>query len=347
MNQDNLLDCPELLKEFLFYMETIRGRSPKTIDGYYIDLRLFLRYIKSVKVLNKIPQANDEEFKAISIRDLGKDVICKVTLADVYEFLHFCLDKLKNGSAIRARKVSSIRAFYKYLSTKTTYLEENPVKNLEVPTLKKAMPKYLTLEESMELLDHVKSRTPYRDYCILTLFLNCGMRVSELVGIDILDIREDTLRLLGKGNKERIIYLNQACLDAIEDYIKKERKPPKQQGEQYALFVSRNGQRITSRRVEQIVAQCLEHAGLDGRGYSPHKLRHTAATLLYQHGGVDIRVLKEILGHANLGTTEIYTHVSNQQIRNAAEKSPLANVTKHPKQSVQNILNEDNDEDEE
>lgn len=331
MNEAHLYDCPKLLKEFLLYMETIRGRSPKTIDGYYIDLRVFLRYIKSVKILNKIPQANDDEFQAITIMDIDKDFICEISLADVYEFLHFCLDKLHNGSASRARKVSSLRAFYKYLSTKTNYLEEDPVKNLEVPSLKKAMPKYLTLEESIYLLANVKTKTPYRDYCILTLFLNCGMRVSELVGIDIQDIRENTLRLLGKGNKERIIYLNQACLESIDNYITKERKAPSDVENSNALFISRDKKRVTSRRVEQIVAQCLKDAGLDGRGYSPHKLRHTAATLLYQHGGVDIRVLKEILGHSNLGTTEIYTHVSNQQIRNAANCSPLAKVSKQPK----------------
>ncbi len=324
-------DCPELLREFLFYMETIRGRSQRTVQGYYIDLRSFLRYIKSVKMLGVQP-ANDDVFHQIKIADVSAEVICAVTLSDVYEYLHFTLSELKNASAARARKVSSIRAFYKYITTKTTLLEDSPVKNLEVPAIKKALPKYLTLEESLELLTNVNSSFTQRDYCIITLFLNCGMRVSELVGINLDDIRYNTLKLLGKGNKERIVYLNEACVSAIKNYLavrETDVSPGSlSKADKRALFLSKNGQRLTVRRVEQIVGQCLTQAGLSGQGYSPHKLRHTAATLMYQHGGVDIRVLKEILGHSNLGTTEIYTHVSNEQIENAADKNPLSAVKK-------------------
>lgn len=331
-------DCPELLRQFLFYMETIRGRSEKTVQGYYIDLRSFLRFIKAVKILG-IQPLNDDQFHQIKIADISTEVICSVTLADVYEYLHFALSQLNNGSAARSRKVSSIRAFYKYITTKTTLLEDDPVKNLEVPAIKKALPKYLTLEESLELLTSVKSKFTQRDFCIITLFLNCGMRVSELVGINLEDIRDNTLKLLGKGNKERVVYLNDACIAAINDYmaVRETSISPGSlsKADRNALFLSKNGKRLTVRRVEQIVGECLKLAGLSGQGYSPHKLRHTAATLMYQHGGVDIRVLKEILGHSNLGTTEIYTHVSSGQIENAAEKNPLSKVK--PKKEKQPI----------
>lgn len=335
MNSNNLNDCPDILREFLFYMETIRGRSAKTVDAYYIDLRTYFRYLKMQKVLG-VPPKNNETFQTMSIADLDPNIVCSITLNDVYGFLHFALSELKNGSASRSRKVSSIRSFYKYLSTKTPYLEENPVRNLEVPGIKRAMPRYLTLEESLELLQHIQTSSSARDYCIITFFLNCGMRVSELVGINLTDIRENTLRLLGKGNKERIVYLNEACLSALEQYLTRERKQPEKgtDEERNALFLSSRGKRLTSRRVEQIVEQCLKLAGLDGRGISPHKLRHTAATLMYQHGNVDIRVLKEILGHANLGTTEIYTHVSNQQIEGAVDRSPLSHVRAPKKEAV-------------
>lgn len=338
MNPNNLNDCPEILREFLFYMETIRGRSAKTVDAYYIDLRTYFRYLKSVKVLGIQPKNNDA-YQNLSIADLDPNIICGITLNDVYAYLHFALSELGNNSAARSRKVSSIRSFYKYLSTKTPYLEENPVRNLEVPGIKRAMPRYLTLEESLELLSHIRTSASARDYCMITFFLNCGMRVSELVGINLTDIRGNTLRLLGKGNKERIVYLNEACLSALEQYLTRERKQPEKgtDEERNALFLSSRGKRLTSRRVEQIVEQCLKLAGLDGRGISPHKLRHTAATLMYQHGNVDIRVLKEILGHANLGTTEIYTHVSNQQIEGAADRSPLSHVRAPKKQEIPSV----------
>ena len=326
MNADILNDCPTLLRDFLFYMETIRGRSSRTVDGYYIDLRTFLRYIKANKLL-RISVHNDEDFRNLTIGDLTTQQICDVSLSDVYAYLNFCMEELGNQAAARARKVTSIRSFYKYIVTKTQYLEESPVKNLELPAIKRAMPKYLTLEESLELLNSVKSQFTQRDFCMITLMLNCGMRVSELIGIDLDDIRDDTLKLLGKGNKERIVYLNDSCKMALEEYLKVRKVPEHCSREnKNALFLSARGTRLTARRVEQIVEESMKRAGLDGMGYSPHKLRHTAATLMYQHGGVDIRVLKEVLGHENLGTTEIYTHVSSTQIQNAAKRSPLANV---------------------
>lgn len=326
MKEDILKDCPSLLRDFLFYMETIRGRSARTVEGYYVDLRTFLRYIKATKLMNQIPH-NDEDFHHLSIASVSTVAICHVTLSDVYAFLNFCVEELGNQGAARARKVTSIRVFYKYICTKTPYLDESPVQNLELPSPKRPMPKYLTLEESLELLNNVQSSFTQRDFCIITLLLNCGMRVSELVGIDLSDIRDDSLRLLGKGNKERIVYLNASCLAAINEYLKVRKVPENCPAEdRNALFISSHGSRLTARRVEQIVENAMVQAGLGNLGYSPHKLRHTAATLLYQHGGVDIRTLKELLGHENLATTEIYTHVSNRQVQEAAQKSPLAKV---------------------
>ena len=313
-------DAPAYLRDFLFYMLTIRGRSPKTVNAYYIDLRTFLRYIRMVKESGY----THTEFAKIPIEDISMDVIRCITLSDIYEFLNFTLSQRQNNAKTRSRKVSSLRSFYKYLTTKAGLLEENIVKDLEIPTAKKAMPKYLTLEESMELMANVDTSFSQRDYCIIALFLNCGMRLSELVGINLQDIRGNTVKLLGKGNKERIVYLNESCVFALEQYISVRISPPGPHGN--ALFLSGRGQRLTPRRVQQIVNECLCAAGLDGKGYSPHKLRHTAATLMYQHGNVDIRALKEILGHANLSTTEIYTHVSNKQIENAINRSPLSHV---------------------
>ena len=313
-------DAPAYLRDFLFYMLTIRGRSPKTVNAYYVDLRTFLRYIRMVKESGY----TNTEFTEIPTQDIGIDVIQRITLSDIYEFLNFTLSERQNNAKTRSRKVSSLRSFYKYLTTKAGLLEENIVKDLEVPTAKKAMPKYLTLEESMELMANVDTSFSQRDYCIIALFLNCGMRLSELVGINLQDIRGNTVKLLGKGNKERIVYLNESCIFALEQYVSVRKSPPGP--DRNALFLSSRGQRLTPRRVQQIVNECLRAAGLDGKGYSPHKLRHTAATLMYQHGNVDIRVLKEILGHANLATTEIYTHVSNKQIENAATSSPLSKI---------------------
>lgn len=327
MEKNILFDCPDILREFLFYMETILGRSPKTVSGYYVELRTFFRYIKAVKILKTIPQDADE-LAQIKIDDISKELVCSVTLSDIYDFLHFSLETLHNNASSRSRKISSIRALYKYLTTKTNYMEENPAKNLDTPSLRKSVPKYLTLEESIDLLSNVKDESPAvtaRDYCMITLMLNCGMRVSELVGINLEDIRDNTLRLLGKGNKERIVYLNDACMSALQNYLPL-RKAPETGTDRNALFLSAQHRRMTTRRVEQIVEKYMKASGLDGRGYSPHKLRHTAATLMYQHGGVDIRALKEILGHANIGTTEIYTHISDQLIEEAANASPLSGV---------------------
>jgi len=323
-------DAPEPLRAFLFYMLTIRGRSPRTVNAYYTDLRTFLRFLK---VKNGTGN-KDADMSSICVADIDIAALRAVNLTLVYDFLNYAMTERENGAKARARKVSSLRTFFNYLTVKERLLEDNPLKHLELPSVKKALPKHLTLEESIELMAAVNTRFPRRDYCILTLFLNCGMRLSELVGINIADIRlgEGTVKILGKGNKERMAYLNDACVFAIEQHMQ-ERAEIQGAEKQKALFLSSHGRRISPRRVEQIVADCLKAAGLEGQGYSPHKLRHTAATLLYQHGQVDIRVLKEILGHANLSTTELYTHVSNKQIESAAHKSPLSAVKMNKKQN--------------
>jgi len=314
-------DCPQIAQDFLYYMMTIKGRSVRTVEAYHVDLRLYFRYLKCSKVLSSFPDKLDD----VRCDDLDSNVILSINLSDAYAYLHYLQQQRDNSAATRSRKVSALKSFYKYLNTKTMLLKENPLKDLEVPSLKKSMPKYLTLEQSVKLLTVIDGPQRERDYCIITLLLNCGMRLSELVGINLQDIREDTIKLLGKGNKERIIYINSACKTAINDYLRV-RETPIKESEKNALFLSGRNTRLTGRRVEQIVEENLKKAGLSGMGFSPHKLRHTAATLMYQHGNVDIRVLKELLGHANLGTTEIYTHVSNEQLEKAATASPLSDM---------------------
>lgn len=319
-------ELPELVQRYLIYITTIKNRSQRTADAYAIDLRNFFRFYK----LNKNLVKKDMEFSNINISDIDIKIIKKIKLSDVYEYLNFVMKCHSNSAKARARKVSSIRGFFKYLTYNLNVLSENPVEHLEIPSFKKSIPKYLSLEESKDLLktkSNSVSSTKFRDYCILTLFLNCGMRVSELCNIDFKDIKlkEGTLRLLGKGNKERLVYINAACVEAIEDYVNKERKNLKKIVDKDALFLaSRTGKRLGVRQTQKIVEIALNDAGFFGMGYSPHKLRHTAATLLYQHGKVDILVLKELLGHANVGTTEIYTHVSNKMLRDAVFQNPLS-----------------------
>ena len=320
MAVDFMQEAPDIIKRFLLYMQNIKGRSPKTVDEYYIDLRTFFRYLHMSRGLCD----KSLEFDEIKIDNVDVDLVKSVTLRDAYEFMYFLQRDRGNSQAARARKTSSLRQFYKFLE-RDHIIETNPVKELETPKQKKALPKYLTLEQSIELLNAVEGDFAARDYCILTLFLNCGLRLSEMCGLNYSDIRSDnTMRVLGKGNKERVIYLNKACLDAINAY--KEVRPTDDLKDRKALFISRNHDRMSPKTVQAMVYKYLEKIGLDSQGYSCHKLRHTAATLMYQTGQVDIRVLQDILGHENLGTTEIYTHLSSQQLKNAAESNPLGKL---------------------
>lgn len=316
-----LLECPRILVDFLGYMQTVKGKSPKTVDEYYIDLRTFFRYIKYTKKL--VPE--NILFEEISINDVDIDLLKTITLTDLYEYLNYLLVERKNNAATRSRKISSLKSFFNYLTNKVGLLAVNPTVELDMPKKKSALPKFLTLEQSIDLLNCVNGPYKERDYCILTLFLNCGMRLSELVGINLSDIKSDkTLRLTGKGNKERIVYLNDACLNAIEQYLNV--RPRINLKDRNALFISKFNKRISPKTVQYIVKKYLARIELDQQGYSVHKLRHTAATLMYQHGEVDIRILKDILGHSNLGTTEIYTHISNKQIEKAVSANPLAKM---------------------
>lgn len=314
------------IRNFLGYLETTRNKSPSTVEEYFMDLRTFFRFIKLQRGL--VPK--DTDFETIPIDDVDMDLIRCVTLTDTYEFFRYARVERHNQAAARARKVSSLKSFFQYLTVKapeSMRLKENPIKELDVPHQRKSLPKYLTLEQSLELLNCVDGPHKERDYCILTLLLNCGLRLSELVGLNGRDIRSDhTMRVVGKGNKERTVYLNQACLDALDRYLAVRAQEAKVIVDREALFLSSRGKRISPKTVQAMVYANLKKIGLDGQGYSVHKLRHTAATLMYQHGNVDIRALKEILGHENLATTEIYTHIVDEQLQKAVDANPLAHV---------------------
>lgn len=321
MNSKYVLEAPEVIKDFLGYAQNIKGKSQKTVDEYYLDLRTFFRYIKLLKGLVK----SDTEFDEISISDIDIALIKTITLTDIYSFMDYAINDRHNSAKTRARKTSSIKAFFSYITNKRCLISINPAEELEVPKAKKALPKFLTLEQSIELLNSVDGKYKERDYCILTIFLNCGLRLSELVGLDCKDINlnDCIMTVTGKGNKQRIVYLNDACVEALKNYIKVR---PNDTKEKNALFISHIKKRMGTQAVQDVVYKYLKKIGLDGNGYSVHKLRHTAATLMYQHGNVDIRVLQEMLGHENLGTTEIYTHLSSEQLEKAADSNPLAKV---------------------
>ncbi len=322
----NREDNPEYLNSFLDYSITILNKSPNSIKEYNYDLATFLKYIKIHFGLT-----NETDFSKITIKDIDLNTIKKITLDDIHAFVSYLATELRSKSATRARKVSSIRIFFKYLSAKAKLIDTNPAQNLETPKQEKRMPKYLTLDDSKKLLDvagNEDNRNCERDYAITTLFLNCGMRLSELVNINIKDIKFDDCKMtvIGKGNKERTIYLNNACMRAVKEYLAIRPKEGVKYDSKDALFLSERRERISNRTVQYIIKNELRKAGLDTNKYSVHKLRHTAATLMYQYGNVDIRALQELLGHASISTTEIYTHVENERVRNAVESNPLANI---------------------
>jgi len=303
----NYSEAPEILKNFLTQKLTIEGKSERTVQEYYYDLKNFFNYIKELK-----------KYKG----KIDLDFIKSITLNDIYDYLMYIGNVRKNSARTRARRVSSIKSFYKYLFLKAKLIDFNPAQELDPPKIVKSLPRYLELDESKSLLNAVKGKNKERDFCILILFLNCGLRLSELVGINLTDIKGDTLRVLGKGNKERTVYLNDACLSAIEEYLKV--RPTDGLKDKNALFISSQKNRIYFKTVQYLVKKYLKSAGLDTTKYSTHKLRHTAATLMYKYGNVDVKALQEILGHEQLNTTQIYTHVGNEQLRNAVKRNPLA-----------------------
>lgn len=319
---------PEYLNSFLDYSITILNKSPNSVKEYNYDIANFLKFM-----MIHFKLTNETDYEQIDITKFSEQDLKKITLSDIHSYVsHLAIDT-KSKATTRARKISTIRIFFKYLSQKTNILEVNPAQNLETPKLEKRMPKYLSLDDSKKLLnaaDNQDNRNYKRDYAITTLFLNCGMRLSELVGINMndIDFNECKMTVIGKGNKERTIYLNKSCMVAINDYISS--RPPQSlikrdsKNSEKALFLSEQKKRISNRTVQAIINKELQQAGLDSKNLSVHKLRHTAATLMYQYGNVDIRALQELLGHQSISTTEIYTHVSNDQVRNAVESNPLA-----------------------
>ena len=324
-----LHDCPQILREFLSYHETIKGQSQKTISEYYLDLRMFFRFMKLIK--NELPYQTDLE--TIPIRDIDLEFIKTITITDIFDFLSYLANDRKPdeysatgiGAAARARKLSTIKSFYKYLTVRTKLLEENPVKDIEYPKIRKSLPRYLTLEESQRLLLSVEGVNAKRDYAILLLFLSCGIRRSELVNLNISDVSEDRIRVHGKGNKERVVYFGSSCKAAIDDYLAERKKQVL--SDNRALFGSRDKNRISVTAVHRLVKKHMLAAGLDPDQYSAHKLRHTAATLMLSNG-VDIRTVQEVLGHEHLNTTEIYTHIENSDLKIAAEVNPLSRLNR-------------------
>jgi len=330
-------EAPKILLDFLIYHETIRGHSRATVDEYFLDLRNFFRFLKLERGL--VPRSADLD--EISIRDVDLAFVGSVTLTEIYAYLSYLSrDRIKHensrepsyglNAASRARKIASIRSFYKYLTVKTKLLEVNPIADLDSPKIPRTLPRYLTLDESKRLLSAVDGVNRERDYCILCLFLNCGLRISELVGLNLRDIRQDHLRILGKGSKERVVYLNDACVEALNSYLQVRRNLA---GESVtALFLSNRRRRISCDMVQVIVKKNLLRAGLDASRFSAHKLRHTAATLMLQNG-VDVRTLQELLGHEHLNTTQIYTHVGSSELQTAAQANPLSGFSPSVKKS--------------
>jgi len=322
---------PPLVREFTSYKSAIQNCSEKTVSEYTLDLRTFFRYLLA---RDKRISMDSEDFEKIDISVVDLDYIKNITTEDIYEFIMYADNVRGNMAAAKSRKLSAIKGFFKYLTVKRFMLEDNPAINIESPKKKQALPKYLSIEESLLLLDAIKndkeSKSRIRDYAIITLFLNCGMRLSELVGINLPDIDRElrSLTVTGKGNKQRIVYLNDACRDALGGYMEERLGEKYAKADTKALFLSSRSQRISVKTVQWMVYKYLDLAGLESKHYSVHKLRHTAATLMYQSGNVDVRVLKDILGHEQLNTTQIYTHVSNRSMEEAMAQNPLSSQKK-------------------
>ena len=320
MNLQTILNTsPEPVREYLYYLEGIKNRSPRTIYGYAVDLRLFTRFIYNYRNPSTPPERLSKLATETDIAFFGK-----VTYTEIMEFLHFATSDRQNQAKARCRKISVLRGFFGYLFYKKGAIKSDPTSPLDAPKVKKSLPIYLSLEQSKTLLACAKSSSA-RNFCITTLFLGCGLRLSELCSINISHISDSKIKILGKGNKEREIFLSPACQTAIDDYVNEERKEAKKIIDTDALFIRPStGLRLGVRGVQYMLERLFKESGLSGLGFTPHKLRHTAATLMYVHGKVDIRTLGDVLGHENLATTQIYTHVANEQVKEAFMSNPLA-----------------------
>ena len=318
MRQEEITLLPDVLKKYLKYLEAALNKSNLTVLEYGSDLRLFFRFL--MRKRNAAP--TDVEFDKIDISGITNDFIFSVTLDDAYDFLIYCKNERKNDAASRARKAVSLKRFYNYLETHG-YIEHSNLTSLEMPKKKKSVSKFLTLEQSRALLNAPDGKNKERDVCILTIFLNCGLRLAELVSLNIGDISFDnkSLRILGKGNKERIVYINNACVEAIKAYLAV--RPKEFVKDPDALFLSNRLSRLSRESVQKMVEGYLKKIGLGNEGLSVHKLRHTAATLMYQYSDTDVLELKKLLGHESLSTTEIYTHLNDDKVREAVENNPL------------------------
>lgn len=322
MNIDSITDAPDILMEFLDYHSTVRGHSDKTVSGYYHDLKILFRFLK--KRRNMIPP--DIPFDEIDITDVDIDFIKNTKIEELYRYQSFSPEFLGKNKSLaassRCRRTSSVKSFFKYLTVKRHLLDFNICDELDMPKRKNSLPRYLEESECEKLLSACSGKYMYRDYCILMLFISCGFRISELVNINISDIYEDHIRVLGKGNKERIVYFGEGCREAIDEYLSVRNSEKVVPTDSKALFISRDNRRISVRGVEKMVDNKLKLAGLDASKFSPHKLRHTAATLMLKNG-VDTRALQEVLGHSNLSTTQIYTHIDNTALHEAAMANPI------------------------
>lgn len=316
-------NMPLVLEDYLNYIETIKGVSLNTTEGYYFDLRIFFRFLKKRYRLVE----DHVEFDEIDISDIDMDIIKKITIQDLHAYISFADKDRSNNNFTKSRKVASLRSFFKYLHNVVNTINKDPSQALEFPKTENRHPIYLTLEQCELLLDTVleNKNDEYRkrDYAIIMLFLNCGLRLSELSNIDLDRLKDnDTLHIIGKGNKERTIFINDSCIEAIKDYLIVR---PKEVNDPKAMFISKRKNRMSNRAIQHMIDRYLTKAGFDTSIYSTHKLRHTAATLMYKYGNVDIRALQEILGHESVATTQIYTHTDNDRLRQAVKSNPLAN----------------------
>lgn len=321
-SKNKFSDVPVILRDYLNYMTVIKGRSENTVKEYYYDLKMFYRYISSI-----INDTDLYSIDKIDVSEFDESVLKDVSLSDLYEFMAYVNNFRSSNDNYKARKISSLRSFFNYLSTKINFLENNPAVNLDSPKLKKRLPQFLSLEESITLLKSIDGKNKERDVAIFVLFLNCGLRLSELVGINIsnIDFDKQTLRVVGKGNKERMVYLNDLCINAIKSYLAV-RPDEIEYNDRDALFISGKNRRISNRMVELLAKKYFVEAGIDPTRFSPHKLRHTAATIMYKEGNVDIKTLQEILGHVSISTTQIYTHINNQDMKDAADNNPFNTI---------------------
>ena len=327
MNLDQITDAPDILMEFLEYHSTVRGHSDQTIAAYYLDLKILFRILKRRRKLvdPSVP------FSEIDITDIDLDFIKKIKIEELYRYQSFSPEMMQSSSALsaasRCRRTSSVKSFFQYLTVKRHLLDYNVCQELDMPKRQASLPRYLEESECEALLNACDGPYGLRDYCILMILLCCGLRVSELVSLNLTDIYEDHLRVIGKGNKERVVFFAEGCREAIDDYLSIRNTEKIAPEDRNALFISGDNRRISVRGVQKMLDKKLKLAGLDASRYSPHKLRHTAATLMLKNG-VDTRALQEVLGHSNLNTTQIYTHLDNSALREAAMANPIGRKTK-------------------